>query len=56
MFNDPEVSTIALKVHSLDYCPARCSVVLALPLRIRPLEVFYAVFVEDPEARGDFVD
>ena len=30
--------------------------VLALPLLIRSLEVFYAVFVEDPEARGHFVD
>jgi hypothetical protein len=29
---------------------------LALPLLIRALEVFYAVFVEDPEACGYFVD
>jgi hypothetical protein len=30
--------------------------VFALPLLIRALEVFYAVFVEDPETRGYFVD
>ena len=29
---------------------------LALPLRIRPLEVFYAVFLEVPESGGNFVD
>ena len=29
---------------------------LTLPLGIRSLEVFDAVFVEDPEPRGDFVD
>jgi hypothetical protein len=29
---------------------------LALPLLIRTLEVFGAVFVEDPEACGYFVD
>jgi hypothetical protein len=31
-------------------------VVLALPLGVGALEVFYAVFVEDPEAGGYFVD
>jgi hypothetical protein len=32
------------------------SVVLALPFGVGALEVFYAVFVEDPEAGGYFVD
>jgi hypothetical protein len=30
--------------------------VLALPLLIRSLEVFNAVFVEDPEAGGYFIN
>ena len=29
---------------------------LALPLRVRPLEVFDRLVVEDPHARGDFID
>jgi hypothetical protein len=31
-------------------------IVLALPFGVGVLEVFYAVFVEDPEAGGYFVD
>ena len=31
-------------------------VMFALPLRIRPLEVFYAVFFEVPQSGGNFVD
>ena len=31
-------------------------VVLALPLGVGALEVFYAVFLEDPESGGDFVN
>jgi len=32
------------------------SVVFALPLGVGALEVFYAVFIEDPESCGYFVD
>jgi hypothetical protein len=35
---------------------AYASTVLALPLGVGALEVFYTVFVEDPEAGGYFVD
>ncbi len=31
-------------------------VMLALPLGVGPLEVFYAVFLEVPESGGNFVD
>lgn len=41
---------------SPDTKPLDKLVMLALPLLIRTLEVFGAVFVEDPEACGYFVD
>lgn len=42
-------------------CAGRASgrnrlVVLAFPLSVGALEVFYGVFVEDPEAGGYFID
>src|ERR1039458_2245513 len=40
----------------LDTKPPTKLVVLALPLGVGALEVFYAVFVKDPEASGYFVD
>ncbi len=46
----------ALSKLALKESRAAVLVVLSFPLGIGALEVFYAIFFEDPEARGYFVD
>jgi hypothetical protein len=46
--NTPIQASQTREVSSLTRAPTLCLVVLALPLGVGALEVFYAVFAEDP--------